>query len=158
MSTSKWMSINKFMNSITEFTDGARFVVVFFDNFYKTKFNWTIKPIGYNLIKDKAELIPFSEIQKQVPDMEYIQFREDKNKRMSEIALTKKLYKLIIEVKEKEYKGFKYHQSFVKEANQDIYEKVVKSYEEEKSKALTEGIGGEDTDVLEMIANIEDMI
>ena len=163
MSENRWMSINKFMTAISEFTEGVKFVTVFFDDFNETKYNWSVKPIGFNLLTDKAEFLPYYDVHKLIPEMEFIQFKADKNKKMKELSITqKKLYKLIIEVEEKEFKTFKYHQSFVKEANQSIYSKVLKRCEEDRQK-YSEELGEDayaknDEVLLQMMESFEDAI
>ena len=165
MSTDRYLSVNKFMNAITDIAKDSKYVVVFFEEFFKTKYNWCIKPIGYNLIKEtdspfidsahKSYVIKLDDIHERLREMKYIQFQEDKRKKMSSLTHNK-LYKLIIDVREKDYNSFKYHQSFVREADQKLFVKVKKAYEDFKNKLDTDVI--EDDDDLAIIENIQDMI
>ena len=159
--TERWMSINKFMDSISELTKDATCVSVFFDDWNENKYNWSIKPIGYNLIiNNKATVLSFYDVHKMIPEMEFIQFKADGRKRMKELGNQKKLFKLIIQTEEKEYKTFKYHVSVVREAKQEIYPKMLKKYEEERKKYLDEladnAFEKNNEVLLEMMENIED--
>ena len=89
--------------------------------------------------------------------MKYIQFKEDKYKKMSELSLDRKLYKLTIFTEEKDYKSFKVHQTFIKEANQGIYNKVIKRYKDDIMKLSEECNTNDESDTAEYL-NITDEI
>lgn len=136
----RWYSINQFMDGISNLLgEGVSYVNVYFDDWTQTKFNWSVKPIGFAVIyQHEVKKLSYYDVHKAIPEMEFIQFKESKDKKMSELGNARKLFKLVIKREEDEYKGFPFHKSSIKEANQSIYKRVQKDYDSDRMKYLNE--------------------
>ena len=137
----KWMSINKFMQSINSLmNETTAYVNVYFDDYKKSKFNYSIKPISFSFITEAKKVIKVSyyDIHKIIPEMQYLNLPGSKNKEMEKLELTKRLRKIVIEVKESVYNNIKYHKLYIKEVDQKYYKGMIKDYEDARIKYTNE--------------------
>ena len=137
----KWLSINKFIQSINSLmNETTAYVNVYFDDYKKGKFNYSIKPIGFSFITEAKKVIKVSyyDIHKIIPEMEYLNLPGSKNKEMEKLELTKRLRKIVIEVKESVYNNIKYHKLYIKEVDQKYYKDMIKDYEDSRRKYIDE--------------------
>ena len=140
MSGKRWVSINEFMESISDLLNDAVAVNVYFDDWRESKYNWSVKVIGFSIIDKamKAKAIRYYDVHKLIPEMEYIQFKGSKDRNMKEINkdYQKKLCKLIIYTEKTAFKeDLYYHRSIVKVVdNKKLYDKLNKEMIEDKIK------------------------
>ena len=140
MCENRWCSINEFMDSIKELLNDSLVVNVYFDDWDKNKYGWSVKVIGFSIIDKAMKVKPlrYYEVHKLMPKMEFIQFKANKDRNMKEInkGMTKKLCKLIIYTEKTPFKdGFYYHRSIVKVVdNKKLYDKLIKEMIEDKIK------------------------
>ena len=140
MSGKRWVSVNEFMESISELLNDSLAVNVYFVNCDKSKYCWSIEVIGFSIIDKAMKVKPlrYYDVHKLMPKTQYIQFKANKDRNMKEInkGMTKKLCKLIIYTEKTPFKdGFYYHRSIVKVGdNKKLYDKVIKEMIEDKVK------------------------
>ena len=140
MTDKRWCSINEFMESIKELLNDAVAVNVYFDNWFKTKYGWSVKVVGFSIIDKAKKVRPvrYYEVHKIIPEMEFIQFKGGKDKNMKKISKNKSniLYKLIIQTEKTAFKeDLYYHRSIVKVVeNEKLYNKLIKEMIEDKLK------------------------
>ena len=144
MSGKRWVSVNEFMESISELLNDAVAINVYFDDWRESKYNWSVKVIGFSIIDKamKAKAIRYYDVHKLIPEMEYIQFKANKDRNMKEINkdYQKKLCKLIIHTEKTPYKdNHYYHRSLIKVVeNEKLYRKLLKEMSEDKVKFTNE--------------------
>ena len=144
MSGKRWVSVNEFMESISELLNDAVAVNVYFDDWRESKYNWNVKVIGFSIIDKamKAKAIRYYDVHKLIPEMEFIQFKPNKDRNMKEVNKDnqKKLCKLIIHTEKTPFKGdHYYHRSFIKVVeNEKLYRKLLKEMSEDKVKYTNE--------------------
>ena len=144
MSGKRWVSVNEFMESISDLLNDAVAINVYFDDWKESKYGWNVKVIGFSIIDKamKAKAIRYYDVHKLIPEMEYIQFKGSKDRNMKEINkdYQKKLCKLIIHTEKTLYKdNHYYHRSLIKVVeNEKLYRKLLKEMSEDKVKFTNE--------------------
>ena len=144
MSGKRWVSVNEFMESISELLNDAVAINVYFDDWRESKYGWNVTVIGFSIIDKamKAKAIRYYDVHKLIPEMQYIQFKANKERNMKEINkdYQKKLCKLIIHTEKTPFKGdHYYHRSFIKVVeNEKLYCKFLKEMSEDKVKFTNE--------------------
>ena len=144
MSGKRWVSVNEFMESISDLLNDAVAINVYFDDWRESKYGWNVKVIGFSIIDKtmKAKAIRYYDVHKLIPEMQYIQFKANKERNMKEINkdYQKKLCKLIIHTEKTPFKGdHYYHHSFIKVVeNEKLYRKLLKEMSEDKVKYINE--------------------
>ena len=144
MSGKRLVSVNEFMESISDLLNDAVAINVYFDDWRESKYGWNVKVIGFSIIDKamKAKAIRYYDVHKLIPEMQYIQFKANKERNMKEINkdYQKKLCKLIIHTEKTQYKGdHYYHRSFIKVVeNEKLYHKLLKEMSEDKVKFTNE--------------------
>ena len=144
MNSSRYYSINKFVNEISELLKNIspewKFINVYFDDCHKGAYNWSIKPIGFAVIlNDKtAKKISYYDVHKLMPEMEFINISESKDRQFSKLPLTKQLHKLIISRETRSYNGHEYHKSFLKDADQSLHQRKLKEYSDDRVRYVNE--------------------
>ena len=144
MSGKRWVSVNEFMESISDLLNDAVAINVYFDDWRESKYGWNVKVIGFSIIDKamKAKAIRYYDVHKLIPEMQYIEFKGSKDRNMKEIIkyYQKKLCKLIIHTEKTPYKGdHYYHRSLIKVVeNEKLYRKLLKEMSEDKVKYTNE--------------------
>ena len=132
------------MESISELLNDAVAVNVYFDDWNEHKFGWSVNVIGFSIIDEAKKVNPirYYDVHKLIPEMEFIQFKPNKDRNMKEVNKDnqKKLCKLIIHTEKTPFKdGLYYHRSFVKVVeNEKLHRKLLKEMSEDKVKYTNE--------------------
>ena len=161
MCAKRWYSINEFMESIKELLNDALAINVYFDDWRKSKYGWSVKVIGFSIIDKAMKVKPlrYYEVHKIIPEMDFIQFKGNKDRNMKEVSKDnlKKLCKLIIHTEKTAFKeGFYYHRAIVKIVeNEKLHNKLNKEMSEDKVKYVNElgdkaFIKSEEEDILDL--------
>jgi len=138
MNGQQFVGINKFCDSIDEITEGYKSISVYFINYNRSEFfNYlNIEPIGYVLNGDgKSKYVRYSEIHKHLPLMKFINFKETKSRT---IEGKDKLYRLVIMLEETKFNDFTYHKSKILNGNEELTEKLLENYKEDKIRIVDE--------------------
>ena len=135
----KFVGINKFCDSIKEITEGHKSITVYFINYNRSKYydnQINIEPIGYVLNGDgKNKYVRHYEINKHLPLMKFINFKETKNRK---IEGNNKLYRLVIMLEETKVDNMIYHKSKIAKGNEELTEKLLENYKEDKIRIVDE--------------------
>ena len=145
----QFVGINKFIDSIDEITEGYKSISVYFTNYTRSKYydnQINIEPIGYVLNGDgKNKYVRYYEINKQLPLMKFINFKETKNRKIEgkEPSVPgaerhNKLYRLVIMLEETKADNIIYHKSKIANGNEELIEKLLENYKEDKIRIVDE--------------------
>ena len=135
----QFVGINKFCDSIDEITEGYKSISVYFINYTRSKYydnQINIEPIGYVLNGDgKNKYVRHYEINKHLPLMKFINFKETKSRKIEGEG---KLYRLVIMLEETKADNMIYHKSKIAKGNEELMDKLLENYKEDKIRIVDE--------------------
>ena len=138
----KYVGINKFCDSIKELTEGYQTITVYFNSYSRSIYydnQVNIKPIGFTLNdKDTPKYVRYYEVNKLLPQMKFIKFTETKSRKLDSEPQDRKLYRLIIAIEETVRNKIKYHNSKILDGNEELTEKLLQNYKEDKNTIVEE--------------------
>ena len=143
-SNDRFIGVNKFCDAIQELTQNHLQIGVYFTDYTRSKFynnEICIKPIGFYLVNSemKTKYLRYYDVHKYLPNMEYIKFKENCNRKLDDSNKEERsLHRLIIVVEESVANDIKYHQSKIVDCNSDKLESIVEKYKEDRKKIITE--------------------
>ena len=140
---SKYVSVNKVIDELinANIIDENDCMNIYFSDFHNSKYfqnSWTIKPIGFKVIKNvivknNGPSVPgskslwkvmkskgkdpeyieitYQQIRELFPEMDFIKVTQNKDRPFNELNLTRKLNRLFISCKKQEWKGHNYYKS-----------------------------------------------
>ena len=133
MTFKRYVTVNKVIDELinANIIDENDCINIYFSDFHKNKYfdkQWTIKPIGFKVIKNVIVKnnwkvmkskgkdpeyieITYQQIRELFPEMDFINVTENKDREFNKLSLTKKLNRLFISCKKKEWRGHNYYMS-----------------------------------------------
>jgi len=134
------VGINKFCDSIDEITEGYKSISVYFIKYTRSKYfgnnQITIEPIGYVLNGEGVnKYIRYYEINKHLPLMKFIDFKETKSRK---IDGKDRLYRLEIMLEESKVDDIIYHNSKIVKGNEELMDKLLRNYKEDRDRIIEE--------------------
>ena len=133
MTFKRYVTVNKVIDELinANIIDENDCINIYFSDFHKNKYfdkQWTIKPIGFKVIKNVIVKnnwkvmkskgkdpeyieITYQQIRELFPEMDFIKVTQNKDRPFNELNLTRKLNRLFISCKKQEWKGHDYYKS-----------------------------------------------
>ena len=138
----KYISINKFCDSIKALTEGYQTITIYFNNYSRSIYydnQVNVKPIGFTLSGNgTVKYLRYYEVNKLLPQMKFIKFTETKSRKLDSEPQDRKLYRLIIVINESVRNKIKYHDSKILDGNEELTEKLLQNYKEDKNTIVEE--------------------
>ena len=141
MTSERFIGINKFCDSIKELTNGCCQIGIYFNEWVESKYykgQYNVKPIGFTLTdsKGKVSYVRYYEVHKYLPEMEFVKFNENKDRKID--SMVKTLFRLIVNVEETQSNNIVYHRSKIIKGNDKITKKLLDNLSEDRIRIINE--------------------